>query len=106
MVVMQRIRMGKSPIWYGFLDAGQKSSPVVLDTRLETNNPKTIYLFNYVQGKILEYSREIVESKLKELQPDNELLKELKSAFKAVRNGFVAERAAHRRGIAAAISDI
>jgi hypothetical protein len=78
---MQRIRMGKSPIWYGFLDAGKKSSPIVLDTRLETNNPKTIYLFNYARGKILEYSHDIVESKLKELQPDNELLKELKECI-------------------------
>ena len=98
--------MGKSPIWYGFLDAGKKSSPVVLDTRLETDNPKTIYLFNYARGKILEYSREIVESKLKDLQPNDDFLKELKSAFKTARKGFVAERTAHRRGITAAISDI
>ncbi len=62
--------MGKNAIWCGFLEAGKKSSLVVLDTRLEMNNSKTIYLFNYAQGKFLEYSHEIVEPKLRDLRPD------------------------------------
>lgn len=98
--------MSKNSVWYGFLEAGRKSSPVVLDSRLQTRNPKTVYLFNYVQGKFLEYSREIVEPKLKELSPDDNLLKELKSAYKSGRKNFVAERGAHKRAIAMAISNM
>lgn len=98
--------MGKNAVWCGFLEAGKKSSPVVLDARLETNNPKTIYLFNYAQGKFLEYAHEIVEPKLRELRPDDVLLKELKSAFKVARKCFVAERTTRKRRITAAINDI
>jgi len=98
--------MSKNDIWYGFLQAGKKSSPVVRDTRLETKNPKTIYLFNYVQGKFLEYSREMVEPKLQDLRADENLLNELKSAFKAARKVFVAGRSTHKQAIATAISNI
>jgi hypothetical protein len=96
--------MKKNAVWYGFLQAGKKSSPVVLDASLETKTAKTIYLFNYIQGKFLEYSREIVEPKLQELGPDDQVLKELKSAFKTARKTFMAERGAQKRAIATARS--
>jgi hypothetical protein len=59
----------KSGLWYGYLEAGNNSSPVIRDQNLETGNAKTVYLFNLARGKILEYQREIVESKLRDLKP-------------------------------------
>ncbi|MEW5755992.1 MAG: hypothetical protein AB1810_06775 [Pseudomonadota bacterium] len=59
--------MAKQNIWMGFLEAGPKSSPVLRDDKLETGNPKTIYLFNLNKGEILEYSRALVEPKLRDL---------------------------------------
>jgi len=38
-------------------------------SRLDTGNTKTLYLFNLVRSEILEYSREIFEKKLRELKP-------------------------------------
>jgi hypothetical protein len=84
--------MSDNDIWYGFLQASDKSSPVVRDSGLRTNNSKTIYLFNHARGQIVEYSREIVEQKLRELKPDDVSLAELKRAFKAARKKFVATR--------------
>src|SRR3569623_949320 len=52
---------------YGYLEAGNKSTAVVLDRTLNTGNPETLYLFNLARGEILEYSRKIVEPKLREL---------------------------------------
>jgi hypothetical protein len=88
--------MSKSDIWYGFLQAGENSSPVVRDATLETKSPKTVFLYNYVRGKILEYSREIVEPKLRELAPGDVPLKELQSAFKAARKTFASSNAAKK----------
>jgi hypothetical protein len=88
--------MSKSAFWYGFLQAGEKSSPVVRDMTLQTKNPKTIYLYNHVRGDFLEYSSEIVEPKLRELNPDDVPLKELQSAFRAARKAFVSGRVVKR----------
>lgn len=98
--------MTKKAVWYGYLQAGKKSSPVVLDNKLQTRNPKTIYLFNYVRGKFLEYSREHVEPKLHDMDPDDNLLKELKIAFKAARKIFVVDQNTHKIVTATAINDI
>lgn len=89
--------MSKSDTWFGYLQAGEHSSPVVRDFSLESKNPKTIYLFNYVRGKILEYSQEVVEPKLRDLQPEDAPLTELKKAFKAARRAFVADHAPVRK---------
>lgn len=59
----------KGPLWYGYLEAGDKSTPVIRDERLDTGNSKTLFLFNLARGQILEYTREIVEPKLRELKP-------------------------------------
>lgn len=81
--------MHDEPIWYGFLEAGEKSTAVVLDERLNTGNPKTLYLFNHARSEILEYSREIVKPKLRELDPKEAgLIGELRSAFSEVRQRF------------------
>lgn len=89
--------MSKSDTWFGYLNAGEHSSPVVRDSSLESKNPKTIYLFNYAREKILEYSLEVVEPKLRDLQPDDIPLPELKKAYKAAHRAFLADQPPVRR---------
>jgi len=57
----------KRGLWFGCLEAGNSSSPVIRDQHLETGNVKTLYIFNLARGRILEYQREIVEPKLRDL---------------------------------------
>lgn len=86
--------MKKSTMWFGYLDAGSKSSAVVIDDRLNTGNPDTLYVFNLARGKILEYRRAIAEQKLRELGPNEHgLIDELKMAFEAARRDFQARGA-------------
>jgi len=81
--------MSKSTIWFGYLDAGEKSSPVAIDERLNTGNPHTLYVFNLSRGRILEYRRDIAEPKLRELHDDEQsVVGELKAAFEAARHEF------------------
>jgi len=76
-------------MWFGFLDAGTKGSPVVRDATLETGNHKTLYLFNFMKGKILEYQREIVELKLRELETEElAMVPQLRKAYKEAREHF------------------
>jgi hypothetical protein len=76
-------------LWYGYLEAGQKSTPVVLDRKLPTGNEETIYLFNLARDEILEYQRRIVEPKLREFKPDEAaIVKQLKAAYTKARNNF------------------
>ena len=61
---MRRIQMNnasksKASLWFGHLSAGARSSPVLRDARLDTGNPKTLYMFNLKRGEILEYAREV-----------------------------------------------
>lgn len=86
------VAMSENTIWYGFLEAGVHSSPVVRDTSLQTKSRKTMYLYNHLRGKFLEYSCEIVEPKLRELDPGDIPLKQLSSAFKAARKAFVHDK--------------
>ncbi|HSN56161.1 MAG TPA: hypothetical protein VLT32_15930 [Candidatus Sulfomarinibacteraceae bacterium] len=44
----------KAKLWFGFLEAGSKGSPVVREDGMETGNRDTIYLYNFLKGKILE----------------------------------------------------
>ena len=79
----------KKKMWFGFLEAGTKGSPVVRDANLDTGNPKTVYLFNFMKEKILEYRRDIVEVKLRELAPEEQpLVPELRKAYTRVRETF------------------
>lgn len=80
--------MSNNNIWYGFLEAGEKSTPVVRDLSLETENAKTVYLYNFARGIFLEYSLEIVEPKLRALKPGDISPEELENAFKAARKQF------------------
>jgi hypothetical protein len=81
--------MSKSKTWFGHLDAGTKSSPVALDERLATGDPKTVYLFNLARREFVEYNREIVEPKLRELEDgESAVTLELKAAFERARRQF------------------
>lgn len=76
-------------LWFGFLEAGEKGSPVVRDLSMDTGNPATIYLFNLKKGRILEYRREIVEPKLRELtDEETEVMSAMRKAFESARSGF------------------
>jgi hypothetical protein len=93
--------MAKQFIWCGFLEAGDKSSPVVRDDRLETGNPDTLYLFNFNRNEIIQYNRHIVEPKLRELRGDEEdIVNELKAAYSRTRRNFKlrSERVVHAPG--------
>lgn len=82
--------MSDNNLWYGYLDAGEKSSPVLMDQRLSTANPNTVYVFNLKRSEIIEYRRDIVEPKLRELgDGEGAFAKELKSAYTKARSGFV-----------------
>ena len=86
---MARNSKGTSSCWYGYLEAGKRSSPVLRDSHLETGNPKTVYLFNLQRGEIIEYSIEIVEMKLRDLKPNEAaLIKELDDGYKKARKRF------------------
>lgn len=75
--------------WYGYLEAGAKSSPVLLDRKLDTGNPETFYLFNLTRKEILEYNRQIVEPKLRELKDQEaDLAGELKKTYGEVLRNF------------------
>lgn len=88
--------MSKNDIWYGYLKAGDKSSPVVRDPAVETNSQKTLYLYNHIRGSFLEYARDIVEPKLRELTAEDIPLDELQSAFEAAKKSFLAGRSSRR----------
>ena len=79
----------KKNLWYGYLEAGANSSPVIRDDGLNTGNPKTVYLFNLARGCILEYSREIVEPKLRELNgKESKAIAKLEAGFAEARRDF------------------
>lgn len=82
--------MSNENFWCGYLEAGERSSGVLIDSRLNTGDPATVYVFNLQRGQILEYRRAIVEGKLRELGDDeSKLASELKTAYRKVRSNFV-----------------
>lgn len=81
--------MGKSGFWFGYLKAGSKSSPMLRDPDLDTGNPKTVFLFNFERNAIIEYSREIVDSKLRQLSSkEKHLVPQLESAYRSARKSW------------------
>jgi hypothetical protein len=80
--------MGTKDIWYGVLEAGDKTSPVVRDMSLEVSDTKRVWLYNHVKNQFVEYSLEIVEPKLRNLGNGDISLDELDLAFKSARKAF------------------
>jgi hypothetical protein len=76
-------------VWFGFLEAGERSSPVVRDPSLETGRTTTLYLFNLMKNRIIEYQRDIVEAKLRDLTvEEGSLLAELERQFSVAKESF------------------
>ncbi len=76
-------------LWYGYLEAGDKSTPVLADDSMDTGNTKTRYLFNLARKEFVEYRRDIVDGKLRELKKGEEKqVDELQRAFEAARPQF------------------
>ncbi|MDT8385625.1 MAG: hypothetical protein RRB22_14545 [Gammaproteobacteria bacterium] len=71
--------MSKQKLWYGFLEAGSKSSPVVIDHSMDTGETSSVFVYNHNRQEILKYVRELVEPKLRELTAKE---KELESVLK------------------------
>ena len=94
---MAKLSKSKASLWYGHLKAGARSSPVLRDARLDTGDPKTLHMFNLVRGEILEYSREVVEKKLRELKPaESGFIKKLDAGYQKARRNFKARGASLR----------
>jgi hypothetical protein len=80
--------MNKKSLWFGYLNAGSKSSAIIKDSSLSTGNSKTLYLYNHARDSILEYQREIVEPKLRELKDGEADVGEMQKAYKKIRSDF------------------
>jgi len=83
--------MSSKEIWYGVLEAGEKTSPVVRDASIDAGHNK-IYLYNHVRNQFIEYAQAIVEPKLRELTEGDISRKELNKAFKAAYKSFSSTR--------------
>jgi len=74
--------MSKHKLWFGILEAGSKSSPVAIDRNMESSERNSIFIYNHNRKEILKYSRDVVESKLRELNAkEKDLETELKKGF-------------------------
>jgi len=83
--------MSAKDIWYGVLDAGEKTSPVVRDATLDASQGK-VWLYNHRRNQFIEYAQAIVEPKLRELTTGDIPQKELDEAFKVARQIFSSTR--------------
>ena len=78
-------------LWCGFLEAGTKSSPILISSILETNSEKTVYMYNLSRDAIIEYQRQIVEPKIRELKAEEaDLIEQLVSVYNAANKNFTA----------------
>ena len=74
--------MSKQKLWYGFLEAGKKSSPVIIDHSMDTGEKNSVFIYNHNRQEILKYVRELAEPKLRELTAkEKELEASLKKGF-------------------------
>ncbi len=86
--------MTQEDLWYGFLEAGDRSSPVARDPKLTTGNPDTFYIYNLQRNEIIEYKRAIAEPKMRALKANEaDKLKELKDAFAKALKDFTPRHA-------------
>jgi hypothetical protein len=78
------ILMSKRKLWYGYLEAGKKSSPVIIDRNMDTGEKDTLFIYNHNKQQINKYVRELVEPKLRELTAkEKEMESTLKKGFTA-----------------------
>lgn len=63
--------------WCGFLEAGRKSSHVLLDTHWRSAiSVDRVLLFNLLKDEVVAYDRALVRGKLRSLEPDEMFLVE------------------------------
>ena len=85
--------MTQEELWYGFLEAGDRSSPVARDPKLTTGNPDTVYIYNLQRNEIIEYKRAIAEPKLRPLKASEaKAQEELAAAFATALKDFTPRR--------------
>ena len=89
--------MSTKDIWYGVLEAGDKSSPVVRDITMDAGQNR-IYLYNYNRNQFIEYAQAIVEPKLRELFEGDISREELDKAFKVAYKSFTSARKTNTLG--------
>ena len=83
--------MSTKDIWYGVLEAGDKSAPVVRDLTMQAEK-NHVWLYNHARNTFVEYAQAIVEPKLRELAKGDIPQDELDQAFKAARQAFISAR--------------
>lgn len=83
--------MSSKDIWYGILDAGEKTSPVVHDVTLDASQGK-VWLYNHLRNQFIEYAKDIVKLRLRELTAEDIPENELDKAFKTARQAFLSSR--------------
>lgn len=85
--------MRKNGFWYGYLEAGDKGSAVLLDPEIDSGSKKTMMLYNLNRNQIIEYTRDIVAPKLRELKTSEAtLISALESAYAAARKNYTGTR--------------
>jgi len=80
--------MKNKHLWVGYLTlADKKKTLVASDDRVETGKSTTIYLYNQERDQIVEYNREIIESKLQDAPEADYDAKTISDAYiKALQN--------------------
>ena len=73
-------------LWVGYLALANKKVLVASDDRVDTGNRKTIFLYNQERNELVEYSREIIQTKLKDAPAADFNTEEISNAYqKALR---------------------
>lgn len=73
--------MKDNNLWVGYLTLANKKVLVASDDRVDTGNRKTIFLYNQERKEIVEYSREIIQDKLKDAPAGDYSDKEIATAY-------------------------
>lgn len=75
--------MKNKHLWVGYLTLSDKKKTLVAsDERVETGKPKTLFLYNQERDQIIEYSREIIQAKLKDAPEVDYDSKKMSAAYK------------------------
>jgi len=81
-------------VWYGKLKVGAKTTPVVFDPQITPSIKGCIYLYNADRDDIVQYTWDIVQKLLMDLDKTekNTLKKSLDAKWKAARKKFTKGR--------------
>jgi hypothetical protein len=81
-------------VWYGKMKIGAKSTPVIFDPQITPSIKGCIYLYNAERDAIVQYTWDIVQKLLADLDKTekNTLKKSLDAKWKAARKKFTKGR--------------